>query len=106
MIEELREAYEKLDKANEGLDMFRKALFMSPSAICSKFHIQNCHMCEREDCSDNTNPVLRRMKKLEEVAEAARRIACEVQNDCGCECALMQALADLDSKEAPDENRN
>lgn len=29
---------------------------MRPSVICERWHIQNCHICDRLVCGDNTTP--------------------------------------------------
>jgi hypothetical protein len=60
-----------IDSQAKGIDAIRKVLFTSTSGICSRLHIQNCHVCEREDCCDNTNPQIARLKAAEAVVEAA-----------------------------------
>ena len=36
---------------------------LSPSQVCEKYHLQNCHACERADCCDNVTPSIKRLKK-------------------------------------------
>ena len=38
----------------------------SISDICRRTGCQICHLCERVDCCDNDNPLVRRIKELEE----------------------------------------
>jgi len=42
-------------------------LFLSEgvSSYCRKYHLQACHMCDRIECCDNTNPLKDRIAKLE-----------------------------------------
>jgi hypothetical protein len=41
----------------------RELTMMSPSEICGKYHIQNCHVCENDACCDNTNPAISALRK-------------------------------------------
>lgn len=39
---------------------------MTPfSVTCKRTGVQCCHICEREDCGDNDNPLVTKIKKLE-----------------------------------------
>jgi hypothetical protein len=35
------------------------------SALCRRDQVQICHMCDRVECGDNTNPIVKRIKELE-----------------------------------------
>lgn len=98
MQEELKEAYEKIESAYRGIEAMRKGLFMTVSQRCEKFLIQNCHMCEREDCGANTNPQITRLKKLEALFSKAQAV--ELKGGGGFIAILAaDALAALDGKE-------
>lgn len=43
---------------------------LSPSEVCRKYHVQNCHFCENLACCDNTSP-----------AKALLQAACEALDD-------------------------
>jgi hypothetical protein len=46
-------------------DMYQ--ILMTPVSItCRKTQMQMCHICEREDCCDNDNPLVIKIKKLEQ----------------------------------------
>lgn len=38
---------------------------MSANEKCKRYHIQNCHECNRMECCDNINPLVKRIKELE-----------------------------------------
>lgn len=40
-------------------------MYLTPSEVCRKYHIQACHHCEDFNCCDNTGP----MKKLLDAAK-------------------------------------
>lgn len=41
-------------------------LLMTPFFItCKTTGMQACHLCEREDCCDNDNPLVMKIKRLE-----------------------------------------
>jgi len=42
------------------------------SAYCRKYGFQCCNMCEREECGDNTNPLVAKIKSLAAAIEAAK----------------------------------
>jgi len=46
-----------------ALDAAAESPVNSPSQICAKLHIQNCHWCERADCCDNETPSIVSLKK-------------------------------------------
>jgi hypothetical protein len=92
-IEDLRKM---VDSQAKGLDAMRKALFTSISGICQRLNIQNCRVCEREDCCDNTNPQIKRLKAAEAVVEAAHKALAEkdaeIENlKSKLDCAEMRA---------------
>jgi len=35
---------------------------LSPSLVCAKYYIQNCHACDRADCGDNQTPSIVALK--------------------------------------------
>lgn len=47
---------------NKEIRRLREALqaaaAMSVSEYCHKYSVQNCHVCEKWSCGDNTNPEL------------------------------------------------
>ena len=47
---------------------------LSPSQVCEKYHLQNCHACERADCCDNVTPSIEKLKAANKClhAEVAR----------------------------------
>ena len=51
------EEIDKLRKENEELRAnMTESTTLSPSQVCVKYHIQNCHACDRADCGDNQTP--------------------------------------------------
>lgn len=48
---------------------------LSPSAVCHKYQIQNCHACENAECGDNCTPsivaLLKRVGELEGMKDLA-----------------------------------
>ena len=46
-------------------DKFRELINIGVSAYCKRHMLQICHMCEREECCDNTNPLVKKIKMLE-----------------------------------------
>ena len=52
---------------NKCIEMFMNG--ESISEICRTTFTQACHLCEREDCCDNTNPLIKRIKEFENMIE-------------------------------------
>jgi hypothetical protein len=48
---------------------------LSPSQLCAKFNVQNCHACERVDCGDNQTPGILELRRRANTAEEALRKA-------------------------------
>lgn len=46
-----------LTLSERSLEKYRKLLEWSPSRVCCEMHFQNCQVCERMECCDNTNPM-------------------------------------------------
>ena len=44
-------------------------ILMTPFSVTCKTGVQCCHICEREDCCDNDNPLVAKIKKLEKEIE-------------------------------------
>lgn len=42
------------------------SFYMSPSNLCEKYHVQNCHICELWECGDNVSPAKKRIIMLEQ----------------------------------------
>ena len=53
------------------MDKFTEILLSGAkiSEICRRTCLQACNLCEREDCCDNTNPLIKRIKELENMIE-------------------------------------
>jgi hypothetical protein len=49
------------------VDFFNRPVFET----CKMYRFQCCHICEKETCSDNTNPLVQKIKRLEEELEEA-----------------------------------
>jgi len=49
-------------------------LLMTPiSLTCSRTGMQICHLCEREDCGDNDNSLVTKIKELEKEINVLKR---------------------------------
>lgn len=55
--------------------------FMSVSEFCSKYNYQDCSMCEKASCGDNTNPIVAENKRLREFARYVIRQECWAISD-------------------------
>ena len=53
---------------------------------CQKHHVQACHICERLDCCDNTNPVFKIKTVKDIVLDYLKTNGFEglYLDDCGC----------------------
>ena len=47
--------------------------WMSPSALCSEYHMQGCTFCDRIDCCDNISPAREAVRAATARAEQAAR---------------------------------
>jgi len=65
--EQITELYSREDKLKTELTEERLKTFapLLPSEMCSKHHVQNCHICDRLDCGDNTSEAKKRIAELE-----------------------------------------
>jgi len=43
----------------------RASVAILPSVLCAENHVQNCHICDRLDCGDNTSEAKKRIAELE-----------------------------------------
>lgn len=70
-IEEQSQRAEMAEKDNRLLrENMTESTTLSPSQVCAKYHVQNCHACERADCGDNMTPGIVALRaKLEEARE-------------------------------------
>ena len=59
----------KPKKKTSQREEFFRILSDPISTTCRRTHMQICHLCEREDCCDNTNPLVVKIKKLEKEIE-------------------------------------
>ena len=52
---------------------------MKPSEVCAVYSVQNCHVCDRIECGDNENPLVKKIKESEEANKAALIIINDIQ---------------------------
>lgn len=50
------------------MDRFVKLMELGVKGYCQTYGLQCCHMCEDIKCGDNTNPLVKYIKKLEDSA--------------------------------------
>jgi len=102
--QKLTEKDEQLRKKNNQLKAQQS---LSPSEICSRYHLQNCHVCNRMDCCDNTSPARERIGELEKLIKAERKCVDSLREDldekdrkiAGLQGRLCERLAQLREKE-------
>lgn len=49
-------------------DRERNIIYISPTELCHKFQVQNCHFCDNIDCGDNTNPIVEKLRNATQSA--------------------------------------
>ena len=58
----------------------RENIYMSPSEICRKYLLQNCHYCEDPTCGDNISPLKQSVRQLKDEINKLKAEVCNLNN--------------------------
>jgi chromosome segregation ATPase len=83
-VNELKEEIKQLK------EKYRDLLQQSPSEICSRTRFQNCSVCNRMDCCDNTSPA---KESLANAAQEIKQLKVRLDN-----CGYYAAQASIESR--------
>jgi len=78
MLKVVKEKVGVLEKENEQRRKYMEDfLSMKPSEFCSRYHLQNCSVCEYAECHDNTNPIAKLQNENERLTKENVRLETE-----------------------------